>query len=322
MEAPIKTRYDKAGPQVAEALRRRHFEAHYVSTAQEALELALTLIPKDRTVSWGGTATAAQIGLMDRLHQGDYQLIDRDTGKTPEEKQALMRQALTCGTFIMSSNAISADGQLVNIDGNANRMAALCFGPESVLVIAGMNKVMGDLDSAIARARQVAAPANAQRFDIKTPCAVTGSCGDCTSPDCICCQMVITRACRPAGRIKVILVGERLGQLIGHRGETLDAIQQLTNYAINTGSDSKRVRVQMDAENYRARREQSLESLARKVATKVQKYRRSVTLEPMNAYERHVIHAALQDVPGVTTYSVGTEPNRRVVVSYDRAQAR
>ena len=158
MEAPIKTRYDKAGPQVAEALRRRRFEAHYVSTAQEALELALTLIPKDRTVSWGGTATAAQIGLMDRLHQGDYQLIDRDTGKTPEEKQALMRQALTCGTFIMSSNAISADGQLVNIDGNANRVAALCFGPESVLVIAGMNKVMGDLDSAIARARQVAAP--------------------------------------------------------------------------------------------------------------------------------------------------------------------
>ena len=168
MEAPIKTRYDKAGPQVAEALRRRHFEAHYVSTAQEALDLALTLIPKDRTVSWGGTVTAAQIGLMDRLHQGDYQLIDRDTGKTPAEKQELMRQALTCGTFIMSSNAISADGQLVNLDGNANRVAALCFGPESVLVIAGMNKVMGDLDSAIARARQVAAPANAQRFDIKT----------------------------------------------------------------------------------------------------------------------------------------------------------
>ena len=123
------------------------------------------------------------------------------------------------------------------------------------------------------------------------------------------------------GRYKVLLVGEKLGQLIGHRGETLDAIQQLTNYAVNTGAD-KRIRVQMDAENYRARREQSLESLARKVAAKVQKYRRSVTLEPMNAYERHVIHAALQEVPCVTTYSVGTEPNRRVVVSYDRAQAR
>ena len=122
-------------------------------------------------------------------------------------------------------------------------------------------------------------------------------------------------------RYKVVLVGEHMGQLIGHRGETLDAIQQLTSYAVNTGAD-KRIRIQMDAENYRARREQSLESLARKVAAKVQKYRRSVTLEPMNAYERHVIHAALQEVPGVTTYSVGTEPNRRVVVSYDRAQAR
>ena len=119
------------------------------------------------------------------------------------------------------------------------------------------------------------------------------------------------------GRYKVILEGEKLGQLIGRRGETLDAIQQLTNYAVNTGSD-KRIRIQMDAENYRAKREQSLESLANKVAAKVAKYLRSVTLEPMNAYERHVIHAALQDVKGVTTYSIGTEPNRRVVVAYDR----
>ena len=119
------------------------------------------------------------------------------------------------------------------------------------------------------------------------------------------------------GRYKVILEGEKLGQLIGRRGETLDAIQQLTNYAVNTGSD-KRIRIQMDAENYRAKREQSLESLANKVAAKVAKYRRSVTLEPMNAYERHVIHAALQDMKGVTTYSIGTEPNRRVVVAYDR----
>ena len=119
------------------------------------------------------------------------------------------------------------------------------------------------------------------------------------------------------GRYQVTLEGEKLGQLIGRRGETLDAIQQLTNYAVNSGAD-KRIRVHVDAENYRAKREQSLESLARKVAGKVTKYRRSVTLEPMNAYERHVIHAALQDEPGVTTYSIGSEPNRRVVVSYDR----
>ena len=121
------------------------------------------------------------------------------------------------------------------------------------------------------------------------------------------------------GRYKVILEGEKLGQLIGRRGETLDAIQQLTNYAVNSGNE-KRIRVHVDAENYRARREASLESLAMKVAAKVKKYRRSVTLEAMNAYERHVIHAALQDVKGVTTYSVGTEPNRRVVVAYDRGE--
>ena len=119
------------------------------------------------------------------------------------------------------------------------------------------------------------------------------------------------------GRYSVVLEGQKLGQLIGRRGETLDAILQLTNYAVNSGRE-KRIRVHVDAENYRAKREQSLESLARKVAGKVTKYRRSVTLEPMNAYERHVIHAALQDVPGVNTYSIGTEPNRRVVVSYDR----
>ena len=119
------------------------------------------------------------------------------------------------------------------------------------------------------------------------------------------------------GRYKVILEGQKLGALIGRRGETLDAIQQLTNYAVNSGKD-KRIRVHVDAENYRARREASLESLAMKVAAKVKKYRRSVMLEAMNAYERHVIHAALQDVKGVTTYSVGTEPNRRVVVAYDR----
>lgn len=119
------------------------------------------------------------------------------------------------------------------------------------------------------------------------------------------------------GRYKVFLEGQGLGAIIGRRGETLDAIQQLTSYAVNR-SGSGRVRVQLDAENYREKREQSLQHLARKVAAKVTKYRRSVTLEPMNAYERHVIHTALQDVPNVTTYSTGTEPNRRVIVAYDR----
>ena len=132
-----------------------------------------------------------------------------------------------------------------------------------------------------------------------------------------CCRAQVKVYEEEKNRYKVILEGQRLGALIGRRGETLDAIQQLTNYAVNSGRD-KRVRIHVDAENYRAKREQSLESLANKVAGKVLKYRRSVTLEPMNAYERHVIHAALQDKEGVTTYSIGTEPNRRVVVAYER----
>ena len=122
------------------------------------------------------------------------------------------------------------------------------------------------------------------------------------------------------GRYKVILEGEKLGALIGRRGETLDAIQQLTNYAVNHGSEKGRVRIQIDAEGYREKREESLERLAQKVAAKVVKYRRNVTLEPMNAYERHVIHTALQDTPSVTTFSIGSEPSRRVVVSYDRTK--
>ena len=140
---------------------------------------------------------------------------------------------------------------------------------------------------------------------------LTGLLGHMDSPA----QVQVTET--EKGRYSVVLEGQKLGQLIGRRGETLDAIQQLTNYAVNSGRE-KRIRVHVDAENYRAKREQSLESLARKVAAKVTRYRRSVTLEPMNAYERHVIHAALQDVPGVNTYSIGAAPNRRVGVSNAR----
>lgn len=206
-----KKMYDLSGPKTVEAMKKRHFDAYYCSTAAEAVEKALELIPKTDSVSWGGVMTVDELGLKQRLAQEGYTLIDRDTAKDPAEKQALMHQALNCGTFLMSSNAISKDGQLVNIDGIGNRVAALCFGPKQVIVVAGMNKVAADLDGAVSRARHIAAPANAQRFDGKTPCAVNGQCGDCTSPDCICSQMVITRFCKPAGRIKVVLVGEELG---------------------------------------------------------------------------------------------------------------
>lgn len=206
-----KKMYDLSGPRTAEALNKRHFEAYYCSTAAEAVEKVLELTPKTDVVSWGGAMTVDELGIKQRMAQEGYTLLDRDTAQTPEEKQTIMRQALTCGTFLMSSNAISKDGQLVNIDGNGNRVAAMCFGPRQVVVVAGMNKVLGTLDGAVARARNVAAPANAQRFGVKTPCGLTGQCGDCTSPDCICSKLVITRFCMPERRIKVVLVGEDLG---------------------------------------------------------------------------------------------------------------
>ena len=211
MLAPMKKQYDKSGPTLVKALKKRNFDAYYCSTADEAVEKVLSLIPEGDTVSWGGVMTVDELGIKERLRQRNQSVIDRDTAKTPEERTAMLHQALGCDTFLMSSNAISEDGQLVNIDGFGNRVAALCFGPRQVIVVAGMNKVAGDLQSAISRARHIAAPANVQRFDTKTPCVLTGQCGDCLSPECNCCQMVITRFSKVTGRIKVVLVGETLG---------------------------------------------------------------------------------------------------------------
>ena len=211
MLTPRKMQYDKAGAKVAEALNKRHFEAYYCPDCAEALEKILELIPQDHVVSWGGTATVDELGVKEALRQRGQAVIDRDTAKDAQERQQMLKQALTCDTFLMGSNAISADGQLVNIDGTGNRVAALCFGPTQVVVVAGMNKVAGDLDGAMRRAREVAAPMNAQRFPLKTPCVANGLCGDCKGPDSICAQIVTTRLCKPAGRIKVVLVGEDLG---------------------------------------------------------------------------------------------------------------
>lgn len=211
MLKPRKMQYDKAGPKVAEALNKRYFEAYYCSGRDEALEKILELIPQGHVVSWGGATTVDELGVKDALRQRGQAVIDRDTAKDARERQEMLKKALTCDTFLMGSNAVSADGQLVNIDGTGNRVAALCFGPSQVIVVAGMNKVAGDLDGAMRRAREVAAPINAQRFQLKTPCSVNGLCADCRGSDSICAQIVTTRMCKPAGRIKVILVGEDLG---------------------------------------------------------------------------------------------------------------
>ena len=207
---PLEKRFDKLGPRVAEALKRRHFEAYYCPTRQEAAKQALELIPEGSVVAWGGSETVAQLGILDTVRKTNP-VIDRDTASTQEEKIELMRKSLLCDVYLMSSNAISEDGQLFNIDGNGNRVAALVFGPKNVIIVAGMNKVTSNIDTAIERARYIAAPTNAQRFSVQTACMSTGTCGDCLSPSSVCASMLRTRICRPAGGIKVILVGEELG---------------------------------------------------------------------------------------------------------------
>lgn len=201
----------KAGEKLCEKLQSRGFAAYYCANGEEALQKALELIPAGSVVSWGGCHSAEEIGLLEAVRQGQYQVLDRNTAKTPEERVAIMKQALTCDVFLTGTNAITEDGELVNVDGNGNRVAAMTYGPDSVIVIAGMNKLTKTVMDAANRARTVAAPINAQRFDLQTPCKVDGMCHDCNVPDSICTYVVRTRRCKPAGRIKVILVGEELG---------------------------------------------------------------------------------------------------------------
>lgn len=208
---PKKEMYTKRGKVLAENLKKRHFEAYYCENKGQALEKAMELIPDGVTIGWGGAMSAQQIGLFDALRNRNVTLLDRDKAADAQERGALMKRSLMADVFLTGANALSLDGQMVNIDGNGNRVAAIVYGPDSVIVIAGMNKVMDSLEQAVDRARTVAAPANAQRFNIATPCKAAGSCHNCTSPDCICNQLLITRHCRPAGRIKFILVGEDLG---------------------------------------------------------------------------------------------------------------
>lgn len=206
-----KSYYDHRGPILVKNLISRHFDAYYCPDKASALKKALELIPEGASVGWGGCMSAEQIGLIEAVKAGNYRPIDRSTGKTPEEVTALMKQCLTADVFITGANGISMDGQMVNIDGAGNRVAAIVYGPDSVIVVAGMNKVMDTVEAAMTRARTIAAPVNNQRFDNENPCKFTGKCADCKAVTSICNQFLTTRHCRPVGRIKFILVGEDLG---------------------------------------------------------------------------------------------------------------
>ncbi len=193
---------------VIRGLKSRNMTGYYAATGEEALELALSLIPEGSSVTMGGCMSAREIGLTDALAAGSYNFIDRDNY---EDKRAAMLAAYDADVFISSANAMTEDGVIVNIDGNSNRVSAIAQGPRKVLFIVGMNKVCRDTDSALKRARNVAAPINAQRFGLSTPCSKTGACMDCKSPDTICCQFLITRYSRHQNRIHVILVNDSLG---------------------------------------------------------------------------------------------------------------
>ena len=193
---------------VIKGLESRNMSGYYAQSKKEALALALSLIPEGSSVTMGGAMSAHEIGLVDALKNGNYNFIDRAAF---EDKRQAMLLAYDADVFLSSANAITEDGVMVNIDGNSNRVSAIAQGPRKVVFIVGMNKVCPDLDAAMKRARNVAAPINAQRFALSTPCAKTGACMDCKSPDTICCQFLITRYSKHKDRIHVVLVNDNLG---------------------------------------------------------------------------------------------------------------
>ena len=208
MDKNIFHRNELLARKVIKGLESRNMSGYYAASREEALQLALTLIPEGSSVTMGGGTSVHEIGLVKALKEGNWNFIDRDEYT---DKRAAMLLAYDADVFLASSNAVTEDGVLVNIDGNANRVSAIAQGPKKVVMIVGMNKVCSDEDGAMKRARNVAAPINAQRFGISTPCAKTGACMDCKSPDTICCQFLITRFSRHTGRIHVILVNDNLG---------------------------------------------------------------------------------------------------------------
>ena len=208
---PLKQYYETMAASVIRGLEKRQMEGFYCRTSKEAVEQIMAMLPQGSSVSWGGSATLSQTGMLDALKASSLTLIDRAAASSPQEKKELERRAFGADYYFMSSNAITADGELVNIDGNGNRVSALIYGPEHVFLLVGMNKVAADVETALARIHTKAAPPNAMRLGLQTPCSLTGVCKNCLSKDCICAQTVITRFNRSIGRIKVFLIGEELG---------------------------------------------------------------------------------------------------------------
>lgn len=207
-----KKHYEILAGKIIERLSQRNMEGYYAATKEEALSLVKEkFLVKGVSVAWGGSMTLEETGVMDYLKQSECIVYDRMSTKTPEEEKIMKGNIINADYFLMSTNAITIDGELVNIDGRANRVSFLCYGPEKVLILAGMNKVVTNVQEGIDRVRNIASPPNALRLNRQTPCAITGRCGDCLSKDCICSQIVVTRHSTVPKRIQVILIGEELG---------------------------------------------------------------------------------------------------------------
>lgn len=208
---PKQTANEHAAATVIQKLARRNISGSYAPTAADAVAQIKNILQAGMTVANGGSETLGALDFRAVVEQAGCTYLDRASATTPQEARELYAKTTLCDVFFMSTNAITADGELLNVDGAGNRVSCLAFGPSKVVVVAGMNKLCKDLHSAMDRVRVTAAPPNCVRLNLNTPCAATGICGDCHSPDCICCQVVITRHSRVPGRIHVILVGEELG---------------------------------------------------------------------------------------------------------------
>lgn len=204
----VEERNKKLAETVINGLKKRNMTGYYAKDADEALKIALDLIPAGAKVTNGGSMTIKEIGLTKAMIGGDYDYCNRET---MEDKEAAALFAYSSDVYLGSCNAVTEDGILVNIDGNSNRVSAYAYGPKKLVLVVGINKIAKDVDAAMKRARNVAAPINTQRFGKDTPCTKTGSCMNCLSPDTICCQFLVTRYSRHTGRIHVILVNEDLG---------------------------------------------------------------------------------------------------------------
>lgn len=203
--------YLHLGETMVKKFRKRGMEAFYCQDSAAAIRKVEELIPEGASVAWGGSETLEESGVMAAVRHGNYHCIDRKSAKTPEEARALYGQIVCSDYYLMSTNAFTLEGELVNIDGNGNRVACLIHGPAHVIVVTGMNKATQNVEAAIQRVHQSAAPPNCVRLQLKTPCAATGMCSDCQGEESICCQVVVTRRSRHPGRITIVMVGEDLG---------------------------------------------------------------------------------------------------------------